>query len=544
MKTTTFKLWCVFAVLFLGLASCTPKADDPDPATLTVAPGELTFQNGEGSETVKITTNQESWVATSPQEGSWIELVPSGTNLTVKVKKNEISEPRTTYIIVNAGAATPQKVKVTQNPADIVLNLTPDAINVPMEGGTYTVDISSNNDLWNIELEPAEDWVTMTVHKTAKMAYITVKENTTTEERQAVLRATNKSKAIEVPIKQAAMPNMRYVMPYLKKKPKGYDIVSYEVARKSVLKRFSGAIPGWGIFEEDYLFMNRSELFTETKYTINVKTNSLVKITVQSTDYKTAMAERNQIIEFYKENGFEMTTQENLYIAGRHRTEPFDIKINYVKDQSVLIEFEQYADQDKPYKTFDQFPKFPEHYFGSPEWKFEQIKAEELKEGAKEGQHSLVNSGAHKGKVTLGLFEQAESKKPYILAGYFFNWENGTPADKLGTLDELVRLYSEVTLGFWEDTEVSGKFVITNEFKALLEKEGWKFLRIQNGFYIFSNSAKKFILATRAGFFTGFNDGNACLQMNFFPGEGEESENLKNFDKKVNAKSERWSYFK
>lgn len=527
MKTRNFNLLCIIVALFLGIISCTPKSDDVDPATLSVAPGELTFANTSGEQVIKITTNQESWVSTSPQEGSWIELVPAGNNLTVKVKENTVAEIRSTYIIVSAGAATPQKVKVTQNPADVVLELTPEAINVPNTGGTYTVDISSNNDLWSIELTEPKDWLTMSIHKTAKMAYITIQANETTEERTAVLRATNKTKSIELLIKQAAASNTRYLMPLIKKKPTGREISTYEISQKSILKAFFGANPMWNIPDDQYIFITGSDLFEEIEYSVREATGSLVKINTFSRNYEAVVKERTQIIDFYKNNDFEIVSEKEDIIRGKHKTLPFNITMEYIKDEGMSIKFEQYAVQSESYKTFSTFPDAPIIYLNKPEWKLDKIIEMELARGATENGKELVARGKHKGEVALIQFKQVEASLPFILSAYFFNWAPTTADELLGTVGEIANLYSDVSLAFWLDSEITAGYIPTKEFMALMEKEGWAYQGFENGFHYFHNQEKNISVACLAVLIRGLNNGEPCVQISLFRPKGGNGSQVK-----------------
>lgn len=476
-----------------------------------------------------------------PHENSWIELIPSGTSLTVKVKDNTVSEPRSTYIIVTAGAATVQKVKVTQDPASINLSLSPDAINVPVSGGLYTVDISSSNDLWEVELASPADWVTMKVHRSAKLAILTVAENTTTEERQVAIRATNKNETVEVLIKQSATTNARYIVPLLKNKPTGYEIIKYEMEKKGMLKSFIGAMPEFGMTEDAYTFVNVSELFPETEYYVDVITKALIKVEIESSDYKTVFAEKQQIIDFYKSQDFEFDNEEGNLVVGRHKELAFEIQFKLVENKGAVIHFVQYSKQTKEYPTLDKMPVEPQHYFNSPDWKLEQIEAAEMADGATDVSKNVLKDGPHKGQVSLALFKQAERKIPLLITGYFFAWAKNTPEANLGQVEELLYIYNDATLGFWKDIDVTGQNVMTNEFKALLKKEGWVFYKISRGNHYYYNKAKKLMLAAHPAAFTDINDGKPILQMNFYPYELEGSSKSKaQIDKELDERAEKW----
>lgn len=515
MKTRLFNVWGIITALLIGLASCTPKSEEIEAATLSVSTGELTFQNAGGSESVKITTNQESWMASCPQEGNWIELTPSGNSLLIKTTKNEISEARVTYVIISAGGATPQKVKVTQNPAGISLAFAPEVVNVPNTGGTYTIDISSNTDVWDLALSPDVEWVTVATHKTAKMAYLTVAENTTTEAREVVLRASNKAQSVELLIKQEAAPNLRYIMPMLDKRVKTHDLIEYEIKRKGFLKFMSNAIPDFGMFEEGYTFSNKSELFPETIYRVHSVTRSLTRVIVHSKNFDEILAEKEKIVEFYKENEFDFSgSTSGDVIRGRHKSHPFEIEISFNKnDRYVNVIFSQYAKQPKPYPTFEKMPAFPVERIKNSEWKIAQVEAAETAAGMIENLRSEIQDGKYKGQISLLLYNAPETKRPLVSLGYIFDWKEMTDPAHVGEVNTYLEMYSDTSLAFWHDKEISNTMVLTDEFKELLKNAGWSLYTVSDGTYVFYKSSEALVLGVAYSMFEEVNDGAPVLHM-------------------------------
>ena len=70
--------------ILLFLSSCA-KEDEFELPTLVLSENQVTFDKGVSERNISVTTNQSSWVASSPQEGEWLSLVQEGNLLKVKV---------------------------------------------------------------------------------------------------------------------------------------------------------------------------------------------------------------------------------------------------------------------------------------------------------------------------------------------------------------------------------------------------------------------------------------------------------------------------
>ena len=94
--------------ILLCLFSCA-KEDEFEMPTLVLSENNITFDKGVSERNISVTTNQNSWIASSPQEGEWLSLVQDGNVLKVKVTENKMGAERTSYVLVNANGATGKK---------------------------------------------------------------------------------------------------------------------------------------------------------------------------------------------------------------------------------------------------------------------------------------------------------------------------------------------------------------------------------------------------------------------------------------------------
>lgn len=392
----------------------------------------------------------------------------------------------------------------------------------PASGGSEVVKVKSSMSSW-IATSPQEGvWVHL--EQTKDALNVKVSPNSDAMRMGYILLQGAETTPVKIKLTQEAgekpqevKKNRKYVMPLLEKTPTAGEIARYEVSHNSILKSFLEADPHYKAYDDLYFFLNDSELFPEVLYAVRATTKSLVEVSTLCNDYKKAVEERQNLINFYKENEFEILSEAPMLIRGRHKTKPFNLKIAYTEGKGVIVSFEQYAPQANIYPTFSVLPEFPQEYYENQAWKLDRVKEVELNAGSKEGQHSKVSVGAHKGEIVLATFIPSENKKPLIHVGYYFHWESGVKKEHEGTIREIAALYNDVSLGFWEDTTITGTYIPTNEFNALLEKDGWQFLGLENYYYGYYNAKKKMMLACKATQLRGINDDKPCVQLNFFP---------------------------
>ena len=86
MRLNITSLLAGLTLLFL-LPAC-KTTEEVEEATLALSSETLTFAKESSEQTVTISTNKESWLAFSPQEGSWINLSQEGNTLHIQAEKN------------------------------------------------------------------------------------------------------------------------------------------------------------------------------------------------------------------------------------------------------------------------------------------------------------------------------------------------------------------------------------------------------------------------------------------------------------------------
>ena len=164
-QLTGLLLW---AVISLTLTACGDEYFGAEEATLEVSTTQLAFANNGGQQTLTIQTNQDKWVASSPEECSWLTISQNGNTLNATAQTNTEGVERKGYILIQAGGAV-EKVTVSQSAGDAYIQVDcPDEVELPMLGGQQHICVKSNYPVSSVEVvgeetgwlqvETAEGW--------------------------------------------------------------------------------------------------------------------------------------------------------------------------------------------------------------------------------------------------------------------------------------------------------------------------------------------------------------------------------------------------
>lgn len=500
-------------VLLLGFA-CQPKQNDVEEPTLTLSTHDLSFDNAGAEQSVTITTNQNRWSASSPKEGDWVELSQNGNSLTVKLAPNAQGKSRQSIVLVNAGGIQ-EKIKITQSAADIVLEARPESISLPQAGGTKTLDISSNTEMWTASLDQEVDWLSIQARPSSGVILLEAQPNETSEVRQVKLIAKSGTKVIEVNISQEG--KQKYILPILLKDQTNFDMVlKKEVQRGSIMKSFSDPGDFWGThFPGTADFLTPSEVFPIISYTFDFIRGAMPLLyrSVLMTSYNYAEVSSEAFMAYLTEQGFvKKKTEKNVSMF---ENEDLSIQLLMTLYEGVggSLEFSTLIKQDKAYPTFAAFPYQPMMSFVNVYTKkVEDIKADEANLGS-----TLTTESKHetfKEETEFLLFETV--KKDHFLNRAYFFYTSATPDvtdEQKGSVLEAIAIFDNPNLALFE---AYGEWYLTDEFKALLKKEGFEFVRKHKGSEIYHRSSDHLVLAIAPFKDTSIADGKTCLRINYF----------------------------
>lgn len=167
------------------------EAFSPDPTLVTNPASEMSFEAIGHELFVYVTTNQGSYeVSLLPADGGgWLTMSrKEDDSFALRAAANPKPTARgPVTITVSAGDAQPVVIGVTQQAATPQLSLDPSGtMTFLADGGTNTVQVTTNYDTWDVVLSPADGHGWLTVTKQSGSFTLTATENTLTSEPEPV----------------------------------------------------------------------------------------------------------------------------------------------------------------------------------------------------------------------------------------------------------------------------------------------------------------------------------------------------------------------
>lgn len=457
----------LLALLLCGVSSCQTKEDIDEPI-LSVDKTELQFAVEGGELTLDVSTNQGDWTAASPEDGKWLDLRKDGELLVVRAKHNEMAETRKSYILINAGRIS-RTIAVSQTAADITLQLLPDNIEVPQAGGTYTIDVRSNESKWTVELDTQEDWISIRPNISSQIITLNVAPNPTSEIREAKLfaRSANQTKTVEINVRQAAKVDTKYTLPNFNKSVKSsVALIEYE---KSIGNYYREVVPGrqYSRSTDTYVFFLR-EPFAQREYSVDAR-GFLQQMKDISFDDQLI---NSDYITFLINSGFKEVENTSVKWEGVNDDLEMRVLVTPIPEQGTIVTFSRILKQKTAYPTWDVLPESTLLLHVGSGFKLADVRQAEEAAGSTDLEYIGKPNGSHIGQVEMMFCTVTPDKKPHIMNGYVFAWEDETPAEKLGILSEKITIYDKINLAYWTD-EAAGKTTTTREFESLMERSGW-----------------------------------------------------------------------
>lgn len=491
----------VVLTLFMALPSCKPKETEVEAAFLKLSQKQLELKASADEVSVTVTTNQSTWVATSPDNGKWIELSTSNDKITIKTKANEMAEPRKSYVLVNAGSAT-EAIEITQAAATLTLDVLPKSITVPQAGGTYSIDIYTNHH-WDLDIQPKVDWIEVRSNTKGNIVTLKVSPNNDERDREAqlIVYSQDKKKGIEVPIIQESFP--KYTLPLWGQTVESVmTLIEYEHKMGNHFNRHLPADPS-DPYHLYYFFPRKG--FAERIYRVDEVTN-LIEEVIDSTP-KTDIIE-SDFIPYLLETGFTEIDRSEKKWTGENKALEMAITIEK-RSRSTVIYYRKVMTQKSQHPTFESLPEDVLFAFIDDKTAdIEKIKQAEIAAGSTNFETFTNPEGSYAGQVYLMLCNVAASKKPHVKNGYSFRWDK----ESQGSLSEKLTVYEKLELAFWTDPTTKKKYP-TKEILELMKKEGWKQVITDEEEAIYFTKNDK-ILSFRTYEFADINNGQTVLLVN------------------------------
>ena len=460
MRLSKYLLGCL-ALLFL-LPAC-KTAEEVEEATLELSTKTLAFAKDGGEQTVTVSTNKDSWLAFSPQEGSWISLSQEGSTLHVKAAVNELGRERIGAVIVSAGGVQ-HRITIRQTAADVILQSELSHVSFFRDGGRKVVHFKANTSDFQIEVAPGVDW--LTVEGKNRDSFTLVAKATTEK-----LRRTT-STAQELTVEQEG--SLPYVLPLLTFPATLGEVMQYEQERGHIMVR----VPDGFSSNASYRFMTRSKLIPYIEYQYSQDNDAVYYATrTQCTDI--ALVKDNPDFEaFLLQYGFTRDHEEKAGKVIVYAKKDFPALLSVVLGtDDAIINTTYLAIQDKAYPTFTQLPMHRQAAFlGSRPLGILGASQEEIRNQEKSWKSSLDTKISEPGYDRFIPESTTGDREAELLRGYFYTTAGGdVPAGDryIDHVQGLQVAYADLSLAFWRDPV--GKLHLTREVLAFMAASGFPF---------------------------------------------------------------------
>ena len=476
--------------IVLCLCSCA-KEDEFEMPTLVLSESSVSFDKGVGERTISVITNQNSWIASSPQEGDWLSLVQDGNVLKVKVAENKMGTERISHVIVNANGAT-GKIEVRQSAADVTLDVVPTAIYLPQSGGEKVVDVTTNTSAYDVVL--SEDVTWLKIIKGDEEIKLVAERNDSYLNREVKLYAKSGNQTREIVVSQSGI--QRFVLPINPGLPQDvHKIMEYELGRGSYLREYQSAMPAYGL-EEMYTFITPSPIFTLMQYSSADGITPSQIITVGDGATAVEAVKDKAFAKFLADNGYvrSNSSSDREYVNDK---ELLALKVyisEKVGNQGVNLTFTPVMKQVGDYKTFDRLPYYPLELLQADNVKLAQVEKYEQDAGSKEEERSFnENKNTEVSQLQYTLKANSDASAPYSRIHIFYTTgKDGKSPAKLGSVQIGALLFKDTSLGLWK---YGNKWVVTNEFKKKLGDEGFSYLRSAGNTHYFVRERDHLLIA-------------------------------------------------
>lgn len=447
-------LYALLLVLLVGACST------PHNPSLRLSVDQLSFASSlEAEQSIDVIASVDDWTAFP--EASWIKVSRSANKLIVHVEENTSIVERNAEVKVLADGLL-RSVKVMQVGSGRSISLIPSEYRVDQFGGKTSIFVKSNYQDWTVTCDA--DWVTIDPQPERNTIGVTVTENKDEIDRVATITLSNpdRSEVATYTLRQDAI--LTLILPSLEFGISPVAIREFEASRYSdVIK-----IPDGLLNTNTWGFKTISPIFDRVEYTFDNDTYSLAKLYAK--DKATMASVLDRFIALLLEKGF-VFDYEGVYV-----NEALSARVRIEANLTQpYVAFQLDPKQSQPYPTFENFP------FGLLRYGLDDAAVIEEYEQANGG--TLLES---RSKATYRFYTINDGD--WIHRAYYLSATSGKKIMSLKNINLAVFLYGTEPF-------------LTNEFKALMAKEGFVLSKYDSSFRIFTfkNTQRNMSLDVRIG---------------------------------------------
>lgn len=472
---------------------CTPESLEKEPTMLELDKPEVRLTKDKGEMVVSVKTNEESVVAISNRD--WITAVPEGTSVKLVYDENKVIGQRDAVVLVQAGDLV-KALKVTQEGNALDVTTVPEAIVLEPWDSEVTISVRVNGEGWTCT--SATDWIKVTSLPWKKEVILRADANKSGGARQSeiIFQVEGEAGTVAVTVKQKEWP--LFLLPYIDFEYGTMSLIShFEMERRSMINQtLTGSVS----------FTTTSPMLSKIVYSFSTKGVMTAAQAYIAADYTTT-----------DKDGETMITKEAMHVIdsallaegftekqGELRYfNPGNRVVASIKDHTYgpNIEYTFIPKQPQAYKTFDKIPYIPVA-FGAD---YSEVEKYEQANGG------VYNWAQNDDANNICMLEyKVPDSKEIKSRSYYLSWD--ASKQKVGALLATFQEWSDINLVYWE---YNGRLIITEEFLALCEKDGFKYNgKSQNGkMDVFINDSKGIQMKTQFAHFEGEEDPSLVVFM-------------------------------
>lgn len=484
------KLYLVLLLIISGamITSCTNKNADIVSLELSEF-GTLNISADGEKKVIQVTTNQKEWIANA--NAPWVEIEQNGSELTLSILKNELPAERKSSVLVLAGGAA-KKIELVQAANKGKLYVSEESINFDQFAQNQSVRVVSNAGSWDVEVTDPS-WIKVLPIVEDNKLQISVENNENKEARSGKIFVKSAGEVREISINQSG--KVLFLLPLLTPGADVDAVKDFETARRSRLVLDKNYLTGGG-----HTYKTISPLFPKIEY--NFSNDKIYEINMYPDDVLTLTSE--DFHNFLLENGFESkgdNGQEKPYIKSfKVGDAGFEIRVQIlyaVSRQPKVVKFLLFSKQPKKMPTYSELPKGPNNISTG-------TKADVFAWEASNG-GTLSQS-----KSTDNYYYFEVLDKTYIGRYYFFS-EDGSE------IKEMRFFTYDISKVFYMAGE--NNYQMTDEFKALLEREGYTDPYLVNDKFkkLYRNKENGSVLGVRVARINEVNGGAPVVEFMYLP---------------------------
>ncbi|MDO4770632.1 BACON domain-containing carbohydrate-binding protein [Porphyromonas sp.] len=480
MKTSVFFLGILSCLLLLS--SCRKDSIDTSSWLKVDADEVIRLESGTGEKIIAVSSSQGQWATTS--NADWLEARQAGDYLVLNARPNETLNVRKAQVlVVSSGIKKALQIEQEGYPT-LIVETDPAEITFAEEEGQMRLILKSNSTEWTVN-NPSEDWIETIARPRVGELVVKVKANETTDARTAEIAISANDRIKTIKVKQNG--KLHFFLPFSDWGTDFASVQKRELARKSKL----AGTPNPNLGVKDYTFFSVSKVFQRVRYEFEDYGSDMLQATTVIGDKTVPYT--NEFHEFLLSEGFERITPLDgrtkgllLYV---HKEKKIDMSIyttlDKVEKRDVSIIFcRPIVEQPGPMPTLSKFD--------TGMLRFGEATSKEV------GDWEKANGGKYDEDFSAALGTPIFfAENPFYARGYFFDKVGDTPETKKFILNGYLYLYISHELGLYR---YGGMEYLTNEFKALLEREGFEFMYFYPGnrSYYFKNKTKKVEVAIKS----------------------------------------------